>query len=144
MRQLFEETGTPRRLAEFIVARMPGAPNGTAPVEPPVERAESADPVPPRIPAAQTLAPAQTPAPAPAQTPAPAPAQTPAPRPVPPAPVSVPTSAPEYATREELEDLAHKIQQMSRIQLQMMSQLSQLLALQTAAVTDRLNGKVAQ
>ncbi|EPJ42607.1 hypothetical protein STAFG_0340 [Streptomyces afghaniensis 772] len=33
---------------------------------------------------------------------------------------------------------------MSRIQLQMMSQLSQLLALQTASVTDRLNGKVAK
>jgi hypothetical protein len=52
--------------------------------------------------------------------------------------------APEYATRQELEDLADKIQQMSRIQLQMMSQLSQLLALQTASVTDRLNGKVAK
>jgi hypothetical protein len=33
---------------------------------------------------------------------------------------------------------------MSQIQLQMMSQLSQLLALQTASVTDRINGKVAQ
>jgi hypothetical protein len=69
------------------------------------------------------------PAPAPGTTPALAPAAAP---------------APEYATREELEDLAHKIQQMSRIQLQMMSQLSQLLALQTASVTDRLNGRVAK
>jgi hypothetical protein len=70
--------------------------------------------------------------------PAPAPGTTPALAPAAAAP------APEYATREELEDLAHKIQQMSRIQLQMMSQLSQLLALQTASVTDRLNGRVAK
>ncbi|QOV40692.1 acyltransferase domain-containing protein [Streptomyces ferrugineus] len=100
MRQLFEETGTPRRLAEFIVARMPAAPS---------EQEAPPPPAPPE------------------------PAPAPAPRP-----------ASEYATREELEDLAHKIQQMSRIQLQMMNQLSQLLALQTASVTERLNGQVAK
>ncbi|WP_128436460.1 type I polyketide synthase [Streptomyces cyaneus] len=110
MRELFEETGTPRRLAEFIVARMPDAP-GDAPQRPAVP-----DPVPTAV------------------VPA-----VPAPPVVPP-----PAPTPEYATREELEDLAEKIQQMSRIQLQMMSQLSQLLALQTASVSDRLNGKVAK
>ncbi|MFI6376039.1 type I polyketide synthase [Streptomyces sp. NPDC050546] len=122
MRQLLEETGTPRRLAEFIVAHMP-EPTGTAPTGSPAPRAEPVRPV----------APAPAPEPAP---PAPAPAPEPAP--------AGTASAPEYATREELEDLAHKIQQMSQIQLQMMSQLSQLLALQTASVTDRLNGKVAK
>jgi acyl carrier protein len=130
MRQLLEETGTPRRLAEFIVARMPDA-TGTAPTESPVHRAEPAQPA------------------ALKQTPEPAPAPAPAPEPVAPAAAPEPApartaSAPEYATREELEDLAHKIHQMSQIQLQMMSQLSQLLALQTASVTDRLNGKVAK
>ncbi|MFJ8538970.1 type I polyketide synthase [Streptomyces sp. NPDC093591] len=126
MRQLFEETGTPRRLARFIVARMPDA-TGTAPTEPTVDRAESAAPVSPRV-----TAPEPAPTPTPASTPEPAPDAT------------ASASAPEYATREELEDLAHKIQQMSQIQLQMMSQLSQLLALQTASVTERLNGTVAK
>ncbi len=117
MRQLFEETGTPRALAEFIVARLP--------VSTPMPGAE-AD-VPPE-PAARQSPAVPTPAPAPtAEAPAPAPAP-----------------APEYATREELEDLAHKLHQIAQIQLQMMSQLSQLLALQTASVTGRLNGKVAK
>jgi acyl carrier protein len=140
MRQLLEETGTPRRLAEFIVARMPdagttgpagavgerpGAPESAA--RPPAVAWETGAP---QEPAAVEPEPAiDPPTPAPATAPAPAPAGDP---------------APEYATREELEDLAHKIQQMSQIQLQMMSQLSQLLALQTATVTERLNGKVAK
>ncbi|TXS49248.1 acyltransferase domain-containing protein [Streptomyces sp. uw30] len=117
MRQLFEETGTPRRLAEFMVARMPAPAHQERP-EPPA----AAEPEPVSVP---TLA-------------APAPVLPPEPTRAAPAP------APEYATREELEDLAHKIQQMSQIQLQMMSQLSQLLALQTASVSDRLNGTVAK
>ncbi|WDV49080.1 acyltransferase domain-containing protein [Streptomyces coeruleorubidus] len=135
MRQLLEETGTPRRLAEFIVARMPNA--GTGSAEAVGERSGAPEPAaqPPAV-AMQAGAP-QAPAPAVPEPAialsAPTPATTPAPAP-----------APEYATREELEDLAHKIQQMSRIQLQMMSQLSQLLALQTASVTERLNGKVAK
>ncbi|MFE5812631.1 type I polyketide synthase [Streptomyces sp. NPDC056479] len=114
MRQLFEETGTPRRLAEFIAARMPGALGPESP--------------------RPTTAPEPVPAPAPVIAAPPAPVAAP----------DAPVPAPEYATREELEDLAHKIHQMSQIQLQMMSQLSQLLALQTAAATDRLNGKVAK
>jgi hypothetical protein len=40
-------------------------------------------------------------------------------------------------TRGELEELQRRVLQLSQIQLQMMSQLSQLLALQTAAVADR-------
>ncbi|MFG2133720.1 type I polyketide synthase [Streptomyces sp. NPDC048751] len=101
MRQLFEETGTPRRLAEFIVARMPGVEASVAEPEP-------------------------------VREPDPAPA------------VTATAAAPEYATREELEDLAHKLHQISQIQLQMMSQLSQLLALQTASAAHQLNGKVAK
>ncbi|MGN9760041.1 type I polyketide synthase [Streptomyces sp. SD31] len=140
MRQLFDETGTPRRLAEFIVARMPEG-TGTAPAEPAVERAESAAPVTPWVTAPE---PAPTPTLAPTPTPAPAPEPAPAPTPEPAPAATASASASEYATREELEDLANKIQQMSQIQLQMMSQLSQLLALQTASVTERLNGKVAK
>ncbi|GHG99947.1 type I polyketide synthase [Streptomyces lanatus] len=108
MRQLFEETGTPRRLAEFIAARLPEAPQQVAVPEPELEPDPESVPTPMPVQAAQ------------------------------------PTGTPEYATREELEDLAHKIHQMSQIQLQMMSQLSQLLALQTASVADRVNGKVAK
>ncbi|MET9764611.1 beta-ketoacyl synthase N-terminal-like domain-containing protein [Streptomyces sp. NPDC006372] len=122
MRQLFEETGTPRRLAEFIAARMP-------------EPSSQAEPEPP------AAAPAPQPAPAPEPAPTPLAAPTPLPAP---APAAGTASPPEYATREELEDLAHKIHQLSQIQLQMMSQLSQLLALQTATATDRLNGAVAK
>ncbi|MEU2268083.1 beta-ketoacyl synthase N-terminal-like domain-containing protein [Streptomyces olindensis] len=129
MRQLLEETGTPRRLAEFIVAHMPET----------VQRAEPTCATESIAPRATTTAPA--PAPAPAPEPAPAPSVS-DPEPAPAATPSAP--APAYATREELEDLADKIQQMSRIQLQMMSQLSQLLALQTASVTDRLNGRVVK
>ncbi|MFE5917908.1 type I polyketide synthase [Streptomyces sp. NPDC056468] len=133
MRQLFEETGTPRRLAEFIVARMPGAAGLAQPVAPEPPAPAPAAPAPPAAPepvAPEPLAPPRVAAPAPAPVPAPAPI--------------TPAAAPEYATREELEDLARKLQQISQIQLQMMSQLSQLLALQTASVTERLNGKVAK
>ncbi|WP_051828536.1 type I polyketide synthase [Streptomyces bicolor] len=116
MRQLFEETGTPRRLAEFIVARMPAPPPQDAPQ--PGFAAE-------REPTVASFAPEPV-------------AAAPAREPV----AAVPAA--EYATREELENLAHKLQQMSRIQLQMMTQLSQLLALQTATTADRLNGRAAQ
>lgn len=180
MRQLLEETGTPRRLAEFIAARTP---DGGA--EPPQSGAErpgppqatassdavgsvSADAVGPAFSDAVDSGPAAGQAPRLAPEPAP-PAAPPVPEPaapaapsaaacppalIPPAapldtpPVTAPVSepgspaapAPAYATRQELEDLAQKVQQLSRIQLQMMSQLSQLLALQTATATARLNG----
>ncbi|GAA4335825.1 hypothetical protein GCM10023086_68660 [Streptomyces venetus] len=128
MRQLFEETGTPRRLAEFIAARMP---------EPPSQAMAQAPAATEPEPEPTMTAPASPPAPT--RLPEPAPLPVPAPEPVP-----ATVSTPEYATREELEDLAHKIHQLSQIQLQMMSQLSQLLALQTATATDRLNGAVAK
>ncbi|MGW5471203.1 type I polyketide synthase, partial [Streptomyces chartreusis] len=128
MRQLFEETGTPRRLAEFMVARMPASAGRQQPQQPPAAVREPVPvPVPVPVPEPASLPTVASPAPPLAAEPA--------------APVA---PAHEYATREELEDLARKIQQMSQIQLQMMSQLSQLLALQTAAVSDRLNGTVAK
>ncbi|MFF9809698.1 type I polyketide synthase [Streptomyces coeruleorubidus] len=142
MRQLLEETGTPRRLAEFVVACMPDAgitavgitgagATGVGATGVGASRPRTAaDPEPAVAPSASAPAPAPATPPAPAAPPAPAPADG--------------APAPQYATREELADLADKIQQMSRIQLQMMSQLSQLLALQTASVTDRLNGTVAK
>ncbi|MFF7725017.1 type I polyketide synthase [Streptomyces sp. NPDC008001] len=130
MRELFEETGTPLRLAELIVDRLPG--EAAAPAAEPV--AERPGPVAERAePAAQPYA-----APEPVVPPAPVPAPAPAPASEPVVPAA---GAPEYATRRELEDLAHKLQQISQIQLQMMSQLSQLLSLQTAAAASGLNGK---
>ncbi|MGK5543448.1 type I polyketide synthase [Streptomyces sp. URMC 127] len=129
MRELFEETGTPRRLAELITARMPGETleAAAAPAAPPVAPAAPAPPAAEQWPAAPAPA-------APAAPVAPAAAAAPA----------VPEAgAPQYATRQELEDLAHKLQQISQIQLQMMSQLSQLLSLQTAAATAGLNGSTA-
>lgn len=134
MRQLFEETGTPRRLAEFIAARRPAPPLPDTP-QPPAAREPE--------PESMIAAPAPAPVPAPASAVA-APAAEPALAVTAPAPTPAPEPTPEYATREELEGLAHQLHQISQIQLQMMSQLSQLLALQTATTADRLNGKVAQ
>ncbi|MFE9020760.1 type I polyketide synthase [Streptomyces sp. NPDC007808] len=85
MRELFEETGTPLRLAEFIAARMPDA--AAAPEQAPRERSE------PPAPAAKPHAP-QPHAPQPTAEPRPAAVQ---PAPVPPAPDPAP--GPEYATR---------------------------------------------
>ncbi|WP_432118764.1 type I polyketide synthase [Streptomyces sp. bgisy032] len=132
MRQLFEETGTPQSLAEFIVARVPDA-GVPEPAPVPVRAAGERFEVPERpvVPPEPVVPPAPEPAPAPVGEPGREQAPPPAP-------------APEYATREELENLARQLQQISRIQLQMMAQLSQLLALQTASATARLNGTVAQ
>ncbi|MBB5121988.1 type-I PKS [Streptomyces eurocidicus] len=116
MRELFEETGTPRQLAELIVGRMPRPERGEEPAVVPAPPAP--EPVLPEPPVAARPVLRQPPAPEPAPA------------------ASAP--APEYATRAELEDLAHKLHQISQIQLQMMSQLSQLLALQTAAATSGL------
>ncbi|WP_441248846.1 type I polyketide synthase [Kitasatospora sp. McL0602] len=106
MRELFEEAGTPRLLAELIVGRMPGA------------AAIAAAPVP---------APA---APAPVQVRVPAPA-------APAAPAAVPAAvaSPEYATRQEIDDLARQIQQLTQIQLQMMTQLSDLVTRQLLSLS---------
>ncbi|MEU8548006.1 beta-ketoacyl synthase N-terminal-like domain-containing protein [Streptomyces roseoverticillatus] len=146
MRELFEETGTPLRLAELIVGRMPGEASGAeaapaAPVAPPVAPVPpvAEQPAAPQPPAQQWPAAPSAVAAAPVAPEAPA---APAPEPI--APPAVPAPASGYATRRELEDLAHKLQQISQIQLQMMSQLSQLLSLQTTAAAVRLNGTVAR
>ncbi|MGK5729153.1 type I polyketide synthase [Streptomyces sp. URMC 124] len=151
MRELFEETGTPRRLAELIAGRMPSEALGAAaapaapavaPVAPPVAPPVAEQPVAPQPPVQQWPA---VPAPVVPATPvAPVAPAIPAVPAVPAPEPAAPPAAPEYATRQELEDLAHKLQQISQIQLQMMSQLSQLLSLQTAAATARLNGTVAR
>ncbi|MEU6332093.1 type I polyketide synthase [Streptomyces sp. NPDC047049] len=121
MRELFEETGTPGLLAELIAGRLPGA--KPALPEPVAERAWDPEPVaqhPPAVREPVAIHSLSAPEPTPVAT------------------------APEYATRQELEDLAQKLHQISQIQLQMMSQLSQLLALQTASATLGFNGKAAK
>ncbi|MFI0908670.1 type I polyketide synthase [Streptomyces sioyaensis] len=118
MRELFEETGTPRQLAELIAARLAGA--KAAPPEPVPERAGEPQNVAPQPAVREPVAPQPLPVPEPSP------------------------AAPVHVTRQELEDLAHKLHQISQIQLQMMSQLSQLLSLQTASATLQLNGKVAK
>ncbi|MFI9627927.1 type I polyketide synthase [Streptomyces sp. NPDC052042] len=125
MRELFEETGTPRRLAELIAARRPGM-----------------EPAPPESVPGRAREPKHI-APQPSHGREPVVPRPPsAPEPSPAAPAPAPTSG--YATRQELEDLARRLQDISRIQLQMMSQLSQLLSLQNASATHRLDGEAAE
>uniref|UniRef100_UPI0011B0A47F acyltransferase domain-containing protein n=2 Tax=unclassified Streptomyces TaxID=2593676 RepID=UPI0011B0A47F len=120
MRELFDEAVTPRRLAELVASRRAGG--GT----------------PAKTPAAPTPGPTPTPAPAAPVAPA-APAALVAPplaepAPVVAAPVTEPApSAPAYATRQEVDDLARQIRQLSAIQLQLMEQLAELLSCQAAA-----------
>ncbi|MEV5975996.1 beta-ketoacyl synthase N-terminal-like domain-containing protein [Streptomyces sp. NPDC052114] len=138
MRELFEEAGTAKGLALIIVGKKGGAaaPAAPAPAYAPAAPAPSYVPsapapayVPP-APAAAYTPPAPVhqapvvpePAPAPYQAPAPAPVAAQAPAPV------------EYATRREVEDLVRQVHQLSQIQLQLMGQLSQLLAAQAAQV----------
>ncbi|MEU9849771.1 beta-ketoacyl synthase N-terminal-like domain-containing protein [Streptomyces sp. NPDC047985] len=129
MRELFEETGTPRRLAELIAARRPGT-QPVSPVPGPEPAREPRHVAPQASSAPEPTAPRPRPAPEPSLTvPEPAPA---------------PADASGYATRQELEELAQRLHQISQIQLQMMSQLSQLLSLQTASAALRLNGEAAQ
>lgn len=141
MRELFDETGTPRLLAELVAARLPRQPG--------------ADP----LPAAHTPQPF-TRAPIPAQHTAPpspgaplspgaAPAHT-APNgvaaPVEHAVADAVTDA-GFVTRQELLELTRRVQQLSQIQLQMLtqiSQLSQLLALQSNAAAALPNDEVAR
>ncbi|MFI9718771.1 type I polyketide synthase [Streptomyces sp. NPDC052396] len=155
MRELFEETGTPRQLAELIADRVPGDADGGAgspvPVAPPGEPdAQLTGPAgllgapsglgagPARLPGGPVAAPA---------APGPPPLTGHPVAPQPPAaarPPADPVDTTAYATREELADLAEKLRQISRIQLQMMSQLSQLLSLQAASATERLHGTVTR
>ncbi|MER0478893.1 beta-ketoacyl synthase N-terminal-like domain-containing protein [Streptomyces sp. Edi2] len=133
MRELFEETGTPGLLAKLIADRLPGATAAVA--EPVAERAWEPESAAER-----------------AWTPEPADRHSPVVREREPvathalsAPEAAPVAtAPDYATRQELEDLAHKLHQISQIQLQMMSQISQLLSLQAASATLGVHGKAAE
>ncbi|MFH8407113.1 type I polyketide synthase [Streptomyces sp. NPDC018019] len=135
MRELFEEASTPGRLAELIVGRMPGGPGeaaGGAPVrhEPvadePVRYEPAADEAVRYEPVADDSvrhAPAAAAPAEPATVPEPAPAEPSDP-----------------VTRAELTDLVRQVQQLSRIQLQMMSQIHQLSQLLTAQATSALSG----
>ncbi|QEU94726.1 type I polyketide synthase [Streptomyces kanamyceticus] len=118
MRELFEEAGTARGLAVIIVEKAGGggAPVVTEPVVPePVVRAPEPAPV------------VREPEPAPVvREPAPVAAR-----------VSPASEYPEYATRQEVQDLVRQVHQLSQMQLQLMGQLSQLLAAQTAGRADR-------
>ncbi|MFI7237496.1 type I polyketide synthase [Streptomyces cyaneofuscatus] len=113
MRELFDETGTPRLLAELVAARLPRE-HGTLPhpVTPPV-------PVP--EPRAVEPAPARPSVPAPQRPAGPDPALSP--------------QDTGFVTRQEYLEMAKRVQELSRIQLQMLTQLSQLLSLQTDATT---------
>ncbi|MGW7610008.1 type I polyketide synthase [Streptomyces sp. NPDC054766] len=114
MRELFEEAATPGQLAELIAGRTGGA--GTTSESP-------------------LSAPEVTLAPTIATTPV-SPIQPLPPEPVSFAPVQAAPVSPappafghtEYATRGELADLTRQVMQISQIQLQLMSQLTQLLA----------------
>ncbi|WP_448322284.1 phosphopantetheine-binding protein [Streptomyces sp. CO7] len=152
MRELFEETGTPRLLARLMAERAPAkvlrAAAEPGPVELPAPAHSPASCVPPV--AAPAHAPAPVPVPAQAQVHAPAPAAPSGTASAPVASAATVTAAPSAArdavpapaagdlvTRGEMEELARRVNQLSQIQLQMMSQLSQLLALQAASVTGR-------
>ncbi|MEW1693225.1 type I polyketide synthase [Streptomyces sp. NPDC091265] len=110
MRELFDETGTPRMLAELVAARLPRQ---------------------------HRIAPLPEPAPLPPTTPSTAVPEPVAPTSAPPVSAPAPTPAGAdagFVTRQELTELSQRVQQLSQIQLQMLTQLSQLLALQTGAV----------
>jgi acyl transferase domain-containing protein len=119
MRELFEEANTPRLLAELIAGRR------NVPYD-----ADLAAPAPATAPTVPT-APRNVPYDADLAAPATAPTATP---PAAPPGVQQVTAQPEdYATRRELEELARQVRQLSQVQLQLTSQLAQLL--------DRTNGR---
>ncbi|MFD6656459.1 type I polyketide synthase [Streptomyces parvus] len=125
MRELFDETGTPRLLAELIAARLPREHRTTIPAPAPtaapspVPQQRAAEPSPVRQ---QSVAEPSAEAQLPASPP----------------PSAGPESAPDaddsaFITRREYQELAGRVEQLSRIQLQMLTQLSQLLTLQAGA-----------
>ncbi|WLQ41133.1 type I polyketide synthase [Streptomyces laculatispora] len=118
MRELFDETGTPRLLAELVAARLPRQP-GTAPLpaaaQPSIPQPFAHAPIP-----AQSTAP-----PSPGVPPVPTASTGGAP------PVPHAAADAGFVTRQELLELGQRVQQLSQIQLQMLTQLSQLLALQS-------------
>ncbi|MYT92222.1 acyltransferase domain-containing protein [Streptomyces sp. SID8359] len=140
MRELFDETGTPRLLAELVAARLPRE-HGSAPETLPRPRA--AEPVTARTPAPEQRPPGDS---APTATPASVTAQPSHPAAVPnavPAPVSGSVNGPQdngFVTRQEFLELSRRVHQLSQIQLQMLSQLSQLLTLQANTAAAPLAG----
>ncbi|MFJ2795502.1 type I polyketide synthase [Streptomyces sp. NPDC087290] len=151
MRELFDETGTPRLLAELVAARLAGRP-GTTPLPataqpplPPLPQPYAAEPPaagPPAPPAPQPPAPAPQPF---AHPPIPGQRTTPPSPGTPPVPSAVADAGP--VTRQELLELAERVQQLSQIQLQMLTQLSQiseLLAPRNDATAALPNGEVVR
>ncbi|MFF1375658.1 type I polyketide synthase [Streptomyces sp. NPDC058308] len=135
MRELFEEAGSAKGLALIIVRKAGGG--GTTPVAEPPVSAPAPESVPAHVPAAPVSAVPAPVADAPARVSA-----VSAPVAAVSAPVTAAESAPapataapaEYATRREVDDLVRQVHQLSQMQLQLMGQLSQLLAAQTAHV----------
>ncbi|MEU6125918.1 beta-ketoacyl synthase N-terminal-like domain-containing protein [Streptomyces sp. NPDC047123] len=123
MRELFEEAGTAKGLALIIAGKM----TATAPAPAGVTATAPPEPVAPPVVPPLAQVPVQAPAPAPVVR-----------EPAPVVPAPAPAAAPvEYATRREVDDLVRQVHQLSQMQLQLMGQLSQLLAAQTAqAVAD--------
>jgi acyl transferase domain-containing protein len=110
LRELFEQAGTPALLSALVAGRSAGAAVAAVPV-----------PVTAAVPAAVPVR-AVVPVPGPAPTPTPAAATAPT------ADAASPTPTPTPALT--LETLADQIRVMQKIQLQMMTQLSELLTLQ--------------
>ncbi|MEU6821369.1 beta-ketoacyl synthase N-terminal-like domain-containing protein [Streptomyces atriruber] len=117
MRELFEEAGTARGLAVIIAGKSAGADGpslATAPSAPAAPSAVVPAPAAPTVPAAPLAPPVAPVVPA-----------------APAAPVVSPPPSAEYVTRREVDDLVRQVHQLSQMQLQLMGQLSQLLAAQT-------------
>ncbi|MEV0256648.1 beta-ketoacyl synthase N-terminal-like domain-containing protein [Streptomyces sp. NPDC050732] len=110
MRELFEEAGTARGLAEIIAGKATAGRAEPLP-EPLPER--NPEPQPERLP---------EPLPEPPVQAAPTASAPAAPT------VPAPAASAEYATRQEVEDLVRQVHQLTQMQLQLMGQLSQLLA----------------
>ncbi|WP_069768119.1 type I polyketide synthase [Streptomyces sp. LUP30] len=125
MRELFEEATTPRQLAELIVGRSEGpAPESTAGTTPEPVPATTPEPVP----GTASVSPLR-PVPSMSPSPSPSPSLSLSPDAVPPRPASA--GHEECASRRELVDLTRQVMQISQIQLQLMNQLTQMLATTT-------------
>ncbi|MEV5200862.1 beta-ketoacyl synthase N-terminal-like domain-containing protein [Streptomyces sp. NPDC053720] len=151
MRELFDETGTPRLLAELVAARLPGRPGRSGqpgavprPAAAPATAGPAADGTPPVHAASADDSPPVAHA---------VPHDVPHPHPVPhdvvadagPVTRQEPDGGP--VTRQELRELALRVQQLSQIQLQMLtqiSQLSELLALRSNSAATLPNDEVVR
>lgn len=114
MRELFEEAGTAKGLAVIIAGKMGATTAPPLPAQPlPAPPVREAEP-----PVRETAPPVRETAPEPVA------------HVTPPVTAPEPAPAPAYATRQEIEDLQRQIHQLTQTQLQLMTQLSQLLAAQ--------------